>query len=84
MFMSAVVLETAVSTATCYYYRRAIRRIFRVLPCVIAAPVYNAVFFRVSLALIMIALFPNLDPDPGSNLAHNIECSARGKCSMNT
>ena len=59
MFMSAVVLEAAVSTiysATSY-----------LLSC-IAASVYDAVFFRVRL-LIMIVLFPIPDPDPGSNLA---------------
>ena len=54
-FMSAVVLETAVSTiysATSYYSLHVQYAVFfRVLPCVIAAPVYYAVFFRVRLLL---------------------------------
>ena len=67
-FMSAVVLETAVSTiysATSYYslhVRYAV--FFRVLPCVIAASVYYAVFFRVRLLLS--AYYERLVPDPGS------------------
>ena len=84
--MSAVVLETTVSTiysATYYLLHVQYTVFFRVLPCVIADPVYYAVFYRVRL-LLMIALFPIPDPDPGSNLAHNIERSARGKCSVNT
>ena len=71
-FMSAVVLETAVSTiysATSYYSLHVQYAVFfRVLPCVIAAPVYYAVFFRVRL-LLRVALF---DPDPGSNLARTL------------
>ena len=86
-FISAVILETAVSTiysATSYYSLHVQYAVFfRVLPCVIAASVYYTVF-DCYFALIMIALFPIPDPDPGSNLAHNIEHSARGKCSMNT
>ena len=53
---------------------------FRVLPCVIVAPVYYAVFFRVRLLLR--AYYDSLVPDPGSRSmlqprAHNIERSAR-------
>ena len=87
-FMSAVVLETAVSTiysATSSYSLHVQYVVFFRIPCAIAAPVYYAVFFRVRcFALIMIALFPIPDPDPGSNLAHNIERSARGKCSTSS
>ena len=54
-FMSAVVLETALSTiysATSYYSLHVQHAVFfRVLPCVIAASVYYAVFFRVRLLL---------------------------------
>ena len=66
MFTSAVVLETAVSTihsATCsLLVQYAV--FFRVLPCVIAAPVYYAVFFRVRLLLS--AYYDSLVPNPGS------------------
>ena len=51
MFMSAVVLETTVSTATYYSLLVQYAVFFRVLPYVIAAPVYYAVFFRVRLLL---------------------------------
>ena len=47
--MSAVVLETAVSTIYSLHVQCAV--FFRVLPCVIAAPVFYAVFFRVRLLL---------------------------------
>ena len=85
MFLSAVVFETTVSTiySDTYYSLHVQYAVFcRVLPCVIAAPMYYAVFFRVRLLLH--AYYDNLVPDPGSNLAHNIEHSALGKCSMNT
>ena len=56
MFMSAAVLETAVSTiySATSYYSLLVQYVvfFRVLPCVIAAPVYYAVFFRVRLRLL--------------------------------
>ena len=82
MFMSAIVLETAVSTiySATYYYSLLMQYavFFRVLPCVIAAPMYYAVFFHVRLLLG--AYYSSLVPDPGCNL----ERSARGKCSMNT
>ena len=65
-FMSAVVLETAVSTiysATSYYSLHVQYAVFfRVLPCVIAAPVYYAVFFRVRLLLR--AYYDSLVPEP--------------------
>ena len=49
-FMSAVVLETAIYSAyVLLFVQYAV--FFRVLPCVIAAPVYYAVFFRVRLLL---------------------------------
>ena len=68
MFMSAVVPETAVSTihsATSYYSLLVRYAVFcRVLPCVIAASVYYAVFFRVRLLLR--AYYDSLVPDPGS------------------
>ena len=71
MFMSTVVLETAVSTiysSTSYYSLLVEYAVFlRVLPCVIAAPVYYAVFFRVRLLLS--AYYDSLVPDPGCNLA---------------
>ena len=56
MFMSAVVLETTVSTATYYSLLVQYAVFFRVLPCVIAAPVYYAVFFRVRLLLALITI----------------------------
>ena len=65
--MSAVVLETAVSTiysATYYSLHVQYAVFFRVLPCVIAAPVYYAVFFRVRFLLR--AYYDSLVPDPGS------------------
>ena len=68
MFMSAVVPETAVSTihsATSYYSLLVQYAVFsRVLPCVIAASVYYAVFFRVRLLLR--AYYDSLVPDRGS------------------
>ena len=85
--MSGVVLETAVSTiysATSYYLQYAV--FFRVLPCVIAAPVYYAVFFRVGLLLR--AYYDSLVSDPGSRsrlqprAQHRALCA--GKCSINT
>ena len=54
MFMSAVVLDAAVSkiySATYYSLLVQYAVFFRVLPCVIAASVYYAVFFRVRLLL---------------------------------
>ena len=67
-FMSAVVFETAVSaiySATSYYsLHEQYAVFFRVLPCVIAAPVYYAVFFHVRLLLR--AYYDSLVPDPGS------------------
>ena len=79
MFMSAVVLETAVfDDAFSYFLQYAV--FFRVLPCVIAAPVYYAVFFRVRLLL---SAYDSLVPDPGSRSRlqprAQIERSARGK-----
>ena len=47
--MSAVVIETAVSTSYFLLFAHVQYAVFfRVLPCVIAAPVYYAVFFRVT------------------------------------
>ena len=87
MFMNAVVLETAVSTiysATSYYLLLVQYAVFfRVLPCVIAAPMYYAIFFRVRLLLS--TYYDSLVPDPGSRSRFQPRAqhrSARGKCSM--
>ena len=86
MFMSTVVPETAVSTiysATSYYSLLVQYAVFcRVLPCVIAAPVYYAVFFPVRLLL---GAYPCARSrvqiqTPTSRLL----TAVRGKCSMNT
>ena len=77
MFMNAVVLDAAVSTiySATSYYSLLVQYVvfFRVLPCVIAASVYYAVFFRARLLLS--AYDDSLVPDPGSrsrlqHLAH--------------
>ena len=68
MFMNAVVLDATVSTiysATSYYSLLVQYAVFfRVLPCVIAASVYYAVFFHVRLLLS--TYYDSLVPDPGS------------------
>ena len=81
-FMSAVVLETAVSTiysATSYYSLHVQYTVFfRVLPCVIAAPVYYAVFFRV--ILLLHAYYDSLVPDPGSRSRLQPRAQHRALC----
>ena len=78
MFMNAVDLETAVSTiysATSYYSLLVQYAVFfRVLPCVIAASVYYAVFFHVRLLLG--AYYDSLVSDPGSS--YNLASLLRG------
>ena len=69
MFMNTVALETAVSTiySATSYYSLLVQYVvfFRVLPCVIAASGYYAVFVRVRLLLG--AYYDSLVPDPGSS-----------------
>ena len=81
-FMSAIVLETAVSTiysASSYYSLHVQYAVFfRVLPCVIAAPVYYAVFFRVRLLLR--AYYDSLVPDPGSRSMLQPRAQHRALC----
>ena len=81
-FMSAVVLETAVSTiySATYYYSLHVQYavFFRGLPCVIAAPVYYAVFFCVRLLLR--AYYDSLVPDPGSRSRLQPRAQHRALC----
>ena len=78
MFMNTVSLETAVSTiySATSYYSLLMQCVvfFRVLPCVIAASVYYAVFFHVRLLLG--ACYDSLVPDPGSS--YNLASILRG------
>ena len=76
--MSAVVLETAVSTIYSATLHVEYAVFFRVLPCVIAAPVYYAVFFRVRLLLR--AYYDSLVPDPGSRSMLQPRAQHRALC----
>ena len=91
MFMNAVVLDAAVSTiysATSYYSLLVQYAVFFcVLPCVIAASMYYAVFFRVRVLLS--AYYDILVPDPRSrsrlqHLTHVSAVHAFAQCRMYT
>ena len=85
MFMSAVLsLNRFFDNIIFSYFLFAQYAVFfRVLPCEIVAPVYYAVFFRVTLLLS--AYYDSLVPNPGSrSRLQPRTTSARGKCAMNT